>query len=583
MVKRVLIVSARMGAGHDGAAKELGKTLRDRGFEVETRDFLDAAPLAGRFLERTYELQLDHAQWSYEALFRISAAFKSIKPPIVTLFYLVFFPRIRKWIKELEIDAVVATYPFASLVLGRARRSTFRPMRIPTYTFLTDFSVHTMWVDDGVDSYLAVHNISVRQVEKLVNKTPTVVGPAVSDRFRNSNAVDKAGLRQQFKIPVDMACALIVAGSWGVGDLKDTLMALEAAPDIYPVVVCGKNEALRNDLERKGHGLVIGWTDKMPELMKACDVVIQNAGGLTALEAFAANVPVVSFNPLKGHGLRNVIQMEAAGVSLWAKDRTDLIETIRELRENPEITTKRAKGIFAENHGELLEESVGRIDYRRRYRPTERRRTGIAFRFASILLGLVAVANIFVNAATTQLNVSAASSTVPYIYALITMNSRTISDPGLIRQMAADGIGAVVTGPLALEYPEKIANLQAAGVTVVNGGWPINNGIRIFAPIEAGSKSQSIITSDTGLRNVIYAPVGIVNSVDLAWASLSHDPLLKPVVLENQSSFKLATGRTYEIRSDYLSNAAIETRVRWLVSTLDARHFSLLPISLVGS
>lgn len=583
MGKRVLIVSARMGAGHDGAAKELAKTLSDRGFEVETRDFLDAAPLAGRFLERTYELQLDHAQWSYEALFRISTTIKSIKPPIVTLFYLIFFPRIRKWIKELDVDIVLATYPFASLVLGRARRSSIRPMKIPAYTFLTDFSVHTMWVDEGIDDYLAVHNVSVRQVERLVNKTPIVTGPAVSDRFREIAELSPNELRREFGIPTDAVSALIVAGSWGAGDLRDTLLSLDGNPDIFPVVVCGKNEALENDLKARGIGLVLGWTDKMPELMRACDVVIQNAGGLTALEAFAANVPVVSYNPLKGHGLRNVVQMEAAGVSLWARNRSELVDTVHELKANPELTSKRAAGIFMDDHGEIIENSLTSNNFRRRYRPEDRKPSGVVFRLASIFIVLIAGANIFANAATTQLNVTSASSSTPYIYALVTMTPQSLNDPRLIRMMATNGIGAVVTGPLAQDFPTRIASLEASGVTIVNGGWPINNGLRIFAPIEAGSKTQKIITLDTGLTRIIYAPVGIVTSVDLAWASLAHDPLVKPVVLENESVFQLTTGRTYEIGADLLTPTQVENRISWLISTLRGHNYSLLPISLVGS
>ena len=583
MAKRVLIVSARMGAGHDGAAKELAKTLTERGFEVETRDFLDAAPFVGRLLERTYELQLDHAQWSYEALFRISSTVKSIKPPIVTLFYLIFFPKIRKWIKELDIDIVMATYPFASLVLGRARRSTIRPMKIPTYTFLTDFSVHTMWVDEGVDGYLAVHNISVRQVQQLVNKTPVVVGPAVSDKFRTISMENMMDLRNEFGIPLNASCALIVAGSWGVGDLKDTLNSLSFSPEIFPVVVCGKNEALRLDLERKGNGLILGWTDKMPELMRACDVVIQNAGGLTALEAFAANVPVVSFNPLKGHGLRNVIQMEAAGVSLWAKNRDELIEVIHELKEHPTLTTKRAHGVFVSNHAEVLGDTIDSSYYSKRYRPIERSRTGVTFRLATALTFIMASANIFANAATTQINVTPALSTAPYVYGLVTMDKSTLTDPVLLHDMASHGIGAVVTGPLALEFPDRVSALQQAGVTIINGGWPTNNGLRIFAPIEDGSKTQRIITLETGLTNVIYAPVGIVNSVDLAWASLSHYPLVKPVVLENEGKFTLTRGRTYEIRSDNLTNGQVAQRIAWLAKEVANHHYSLLPISSVGS
>ncbi len=584
MSKRVLLVSARMGAGHDGAAKELARLLADRGYEVEIRDFLDAAPVVGRFLERTYELQLDHAPWSYEALFRLFATFRPIKPPIVTLFYMIFFPRMRRWVKEFGADAVITTYPFASLVLGRARRALLRPLKIPAYTFLTDFSVHTMWVDEGVDTYLAVHNISVAQVEKLVSKTPVVTGPAVAEAFREAGALDRAEARVHFGIPADRTSALIVAGSWGVGDLRDTLLSLGASDDIFPVVVCGRNEALRASLSRVGVGLVIGWTDQMPSLMRACDVMIQNAGGLTALEAFATHVPVISYNPIKGHGLRNVMEMEAAGVSLWARTRAELIETVHELGANPELTTRRAAGVFHPNPGAALEDALLLGELRARGRNLSRRRpAGLALRFAAWAIAAVTALNITVNAATQQINVDKAALKTPFAYALVNLGNQDFSNPQVLATMSKLGIGAVVTGPLAQQYPTDIAELQSSGITILNGGWPMNSGIRLVAPIEAATKTARLIAEETGLTQVTYAPQGMVNSADLAWASIAHKALVKPVVIGKTTAFIVHSCEAYEIDAANMSPADLLSEITWLTRTLNNNHFTLLPSSGLGN
>ncbi|MDA8196637.1 MAG: glycosyltransferase [Actinomycetota bacterium] len=579
MPKRVLIISARMGAGHDGAAKEIAQSLSNYGFDVEIRDFLDAAPRIGRFLERTYELQLDHAQWSYEALFRIFASFKAIKPPIVTIFYKIFFPRIRRWIKELDADLVITTYPFASLVLGRARRSLVRPMKVPAYTFLTDFSVHTMWVDEGIDEYLAVHHISVRQVERLVEKTPAVSGPAVSSRFKTMDKSKAIEIRAEFGIPVDQAAALIVAGSWGVGDLKDTVMSLADAPDIFPVVICGKNKALFDDLNKLNVGKVVGWTDRMPELMAACDVVIQNAGGLTANEAFAAGVPVISYNPIKGHGLRNVIEMEAAGVSLWAKNRNELIETIHELARNPELTTRRASQVFIDDPAKVISSIYSGGSIPRRQRSSQPRPLVTSAKVAFGSISLLTLANVATNAATNEVNIASAAVAAPYSYLEVPMTSATISDPKIIRTLASTGIGAVVSGPLALEYPYQVRNLVAKGVTVVNGGWPMNSGIRLFAPIEGATKAEKILSGITGKSNLIYSPESIISSVDLAWASLSHSPVVKAYGLENPLHFKAVSGRTYLIPTENLTSAAALVEIKQVLATLNRQSFTVLPFS----
>ncbi len=579
MPKRVLIISARMGAGHDGAAKEIAQSLQSHGFEVEIRDFLDAAPRIGRFLEKTYELQLDHAQWSYEALFRIFASFKAIKPPIVTIFYKIFFPRIRKWVRELDADLVITTYPFASLVLGRARRSVVRPMRVPAYTFLTDFSVHTMWVDEGIDEYLAVHHISVRQVERLVDKTPSVSGPAVSSRFKNIDKSLAKQIREEFEIPTDQAAALIVAGSWGVGDLKDTVTSLADAPDIFPVVICGKNKTLFDDLTKLNVGKVVGWTERMPELMAACDVVIQNAGGLTANEAFAAGVPVISYNPIKGHGLRNVIEMEAAGVSLWAKNRNELIETIHELARNPELTTRRASQVFVDDPARVISNLFTGTEIPRRQRSSQPRPFVTSAKVAFGSIALVTLANVATNAATNEVNIASAAVATPYAYLEVPMTSATISDPQVIRMLATTGIGAVVSGPLALEFPDQVRNLVAKGVTVVNGGWPINSGLRLLAPIEGATKAEKILSRITGETNLIYSPESILSSVDLAWASISHSPVVKAYGLENPLLFKAVSGRTYLIPTEKLTSSAALVEINHVLTALNKQSFTILPFS----
>ncbi|MEE3921714.1 hypothetical protein V2I01_36055 [Micromonospora sp. BRA006-A] len=40
----------------------------------------------------------------------------------------------------------------------------------------------------------------------------------------------------------------------------------------------------------------------MPALMRAVDVMVENAGGLTCQEALAAGLPVVTYRPIAGHG-----------------------------------------------------------------------------------------------------------------------------------------------------------------------------------------------------------------------------------------------------------------------------------------
>ena len=53
---------------------------------------------------------------------------------------------LKRELRRTRPDAVVSTYPLASLVLGRMRKKKW--LRVPVATYLTDFAVHPLWVHD---------------------------------------------------------------------------------------------------------------------------------------------------------------------------------------------------------------------------------------------------------------------------------------------------------------------------------------------------------------------------------------------------------------------------------------------------
>ncbi len=196
--------------------------------------------------------------------------------------------KLRKAIKAFRPDTIVSVYPLASLVLGRMRRTKL--LRVPVVTYLTDFAVHSLWVHPGIDRHLAVSELSAQAAAARGGKDARVHGPLVADRFREAR-IDRAAVRSALGLEPDDRAVLVVAGSWGVGDVVATVEAIGRTGEFHPITVCGRDEKLRADLESRGFGTVIGWTDEMPTLMTAADALVENAGGLTCMEAFAVGPP----------------------------------------------------------------------------------------------------------------------------------------------------------------------------------------------------------------------------------------------------------------------------------------------------
>ena len=74
---------------------------------------------------------------------------------------------------------------------------------------------------------------------------------------------------------------------------------------------------------------VYGFTDRMPELLAAADVLVHSTGGVTCLEARAAGTPVVSYGLPVGHARLNTRAMAALHLLRLANDTDELREHVQ--------------------------------------------------------------------------------------------------------------------------------------------------------------------------------------------------------------------------------------------------------------
>lgn len=339
---RIVVISASVGAGHDGAAAGIADRLTAHGFLVERHDFLDLLPArAGRLLCGAYHRLLSWAPEGYQRLYR--ATDRTARPG--AMWRALFRSAERRTLSVVERDtcAVISTYPGASQVLGALRCRGL--LNAPALTYLTDFSVHALWVAPGIDAHLAVHAVPAAQAHALGAAAVTVAGPVTDRRFVPAATGQRFAARARFGLPPRAPLALLVAGSWGVGPIRRVSAEIHGTGVAVPVVVCGRNQALAERLRSDGFEHVHGWVDDMPGLMHACDVLVQNAGGLTSLEAFATGLPVASYRCIPGHGRTNAQALDEAGLAAWIRDPGNLGPVLAELLHGARGSAQRAAGL----------------------------------------------------------------------------------------------------------------------------------------------------------------------------------------------------------------------------------------------
>ncbi|MDQ1369163.1 MAG: hypothetical protein QOF20_1516 [Acidimicrobiaceae bacterium] len=322
MQTRVLVVSASMGAGHDGAARELVRRLKAEGHEAEMRDFLTSPPLRiGVLLKSSYEFQMKYMAWSYDLTYRLLYRAPALCPPIGRFMTRLTGTHLVEWARDFGADVVVSTYPLTSVVLGELRKAG--RLDVPTINFITDFGVHPLWTHPGIDLNLAVHPHPAAKAEAKSGRPSIATGPMVSSRF--AALQDRAATRASLGLSARDRAVLIVSGSWGVGDVSRTFRIIADSKRFVPVAVCGQDQRLRERLSRIAGGRALGWRDDMPALMAAADALVENAGGLTAMEALSVGLPIISFRPIAGHGKENTAEMQDAGVSRVARNAHQLL------------------------------------------------------------------------------------------------------------------------------------------------------------------------------------------------------------------------------------------------------------------
>jgi len=329
-----------MGAGHAQVGRELARRLASRRVRTRLVDLGELLPAGwGQGLTGLYKFMACRAQWLYEATFRLQMRTAPGSSPLLFPLDVLAERRLAALVERERPALLVSTFHLSSQFAGRMRLSG--QLEVPVASLVLDFFVHGMWVHPGVDAHLLLHRSQVAQVEARGGRSPVVCGPVVRPAFdAESPSWGRDDARRSLGLGEHDRCVVIAGGSWGVGDLPKTYRVVAGDRRLLPLAVAGHNQRLLRSLDearrQTGRGRVLGWVGDMDRLMAAADALVENAGGLTAMEAMARGVPVVAYAPIAGHGRANALAMAEAGVSAYPRRPGELVATLSELTEDSE-------------------------------------------------------------------------------------------------------------------------------------------------------------------------------------------------------------------------------------------------------
>jgi UDP-N-acetylglucosamine:LPS N-acetylglucosamine transferase len=329
---------ADIGEGHVTVARSLAMSLelRDDVAAVDFRTDLDVmGPRFGRFMTNGFRLHLDDVGWSYEVAYRVF--FERAAPRQAAHLALAALGGrgLRRTIADSGADVVVVEYPVLSAALGQLR--ALGRLQVPVCSSISDPAGLYYWAHPGIDLHLLSWPEAADEVERIAGPgKAAAVRPLVDPRF--TTAPQKTEARVALGLPVKSPVLLVSGGGWGLGDLAGAIaVALEAVPQSQVICLTGGSERARarlNAAYRSDRRVrVLGFTERMPELLAAADALIHTTGGTTALEARIAGCPLINYGTVPAHVRAHSRAMAERGLAEWSPGRAGLAAALRRTLE----------------------------------------------------------------------------------------------------------------------------------------------------------------------------------------------------------------------------------------------------------
>jgi processive 1,2-diacylglycerol beta-glucosyltransferase len=200
-------------------------------------------------------------------------------------------------------DIIISVVPFFNEVIKNVttvRKIPFLivPTDLDCSTFIKNVQVKP---DDVLSMTLAFDNPLMWDIILKKNKFPKenviIAGfPLRKTFFQPKN---NAAIKQEFSLPFDRPIALLLMGAVGTQALVEYLTTLASLETPLHIIVClGKNEKIRSSIRKIKLGKnisisIMGFTDRIADLMAASDFCISKAGSVSINEAMYMNVPLI--------------------------------------------------------------------------------------------------------------------------------------------------------------------------------------------------------------------------------------------------------------------------------------------------
>lgn len=305
-MKRIDVIYFDAGGGHRAAATALKLVCEQqrRPFEVRLvhlKEILAPADvfrrLTGLDLEEIYNLILRKG-WTLG-----SAQGLRFMQAVIRLYHGREVELLERWWRQAPDlpDLLVSVVPNFNRAIFEAWQAV-KP-GAPYVTILTDLADYppAFWIERQPQYFICGTEKARQQALELGHPPERVFlvsGMILHPRFYEPLEIDVAAERERLGLEPGLPTGLVLFGGYGSGAMETVLERIDRSGlDVQLILIAGRNEALRQRLERRRTRIrkhVIGFTTEVPRWMRLADFFIGKPGPGSISEAIHCRLPVIT-------------------------------------------------------------------------------------------------------------------------------------------------------------------------------------------------------------------------------------------------------------------------------------------------
>jgi UDP-N-acetylglucosamine:LPS N-acetylglucosamine transferase len=342
--KRILILTAGFGEGHNTAARNL-KTAWEHAFphqvEVSLCDVCHRSSAGvNQLFRQAYLGGIHYTPWLWSSAFALIHRTRFIQDNLWMFQHQT--RTLEALLKEVQPHLLVSTYPLYGHLLTALPPQPFKHFCIVTDSITLNSIWHTYPCDGWITPNDATQVVLLeRGVEP--SKVHPLGFPVQLDFIPEHNPVP----RPSAQCPPSV---LLIVNAKEY-QAEQTLKKLLAIKNLRITVAAGRNEALVKRLKAvsepyPGRANILGWVNNIPQLLLTHHLVISKAGGATVQEAIAAQCPMIINQIVPGQEEGNYHLIRDHGLGTFADEPQTIADTVGQAFENNATQWKRWKANF---------------------------------------------------------------------------------------------------------------------------------------------------------------------------------------------------------------------------------------------